>query len=329
MSNSEPVTRFVSDASADDVVIPFAVTPLDVRGRLVRLGRALDILLGNHGYPADVARAVGEAAALTALLGTALKFEGRFQLQTRTDGVIDMLVVDFDAPDRLRAFARFDAARLEAARVAGDATPAGLLGKGHLAFTIDQGPDMSRYQGLVALEGQGLEAAAHEYFLRSEQIPTLVRLAVGEVLGAGASGHWRAGGLIVQFLPDSPERRRMADLPPGDAPSGAQADAFREDDVWLEARALAATVEDHELVDPNLSSDRLLYRLFHERGVTVFEPTALRHACRCSRDGIQTMLKGFTKDERRDMVGEDGRIGVTCEFCGVKRDFDPSEVEAD
>lgn len=327
MSAATPVSRFVSDAGADDVVIPFAVTPLDVRGRLVRLGPALDILLGNHGYPADVARAVGEAAALTALLGTALKFEGRFQLQTRTDGVIDMLVVDFDAPDRLRAFARFDAEKLEAARATGNATPAGLLGKGHLAFTIDQGADMSRYQGLVALEGQGLEAAAHEYFLRSEQIPTLVRLAVGEILGAGANGHWRAGGLIVQFLPDSPERRRMADLPPGDAPSGAQVDEFREDDAWSEARALAATVEDHELVDPNLSSERLLYRLFHERGVTVFEPSVLRHACRCSRDGIQTMLKRFTKEERRDMVGEDGRIGVTCEFCGVKRDFDPSEVE--
>lgn len=329
MSAATPVSRFVSDAGADDVVIPFAVTPLDVRGRLVRLGPALDILLGNHGYPADVARAVGEAAALTALLGTALKFEGRFQLQTRTDGVIDMLVVDFDAPDRLRAFARFDAQRLEAARAAGNATPAGLLGKGHLAFTIDQGVDMSRYQGLVALEGQGLEAAAHEYFLRSEQIPTLVRLAVGEILGAGATGHWRAGGLIVQFLPDSPERRPMADLPPGDVPSGAQVDEFREDDAWSEARALAATVEDHELVDPNLSSERLLYRLFHERGVTVFEPSVLRHACRCSRDGIQTMLKRFTKQERRDMVGEDGRIGVTCEFCGVKRDFEPSEVEGE
>jgi molecular chaperone Hsp33 len=329
MSAATPVSRFVSDAGADDVVIPFAVTPLDVRGRLVRLGPALDILLGNHGYPADVARAVGEAAALTALLGTALKFEGHFQLQTRTDGVIDMLVVDFDAPDRLRAFARFDAEKLEAARATGNATPAGLLGKGHLAFTIDQGADMSRYQGLVALEGQGLEAAAHEYFLRSEQIPTLVRLAVGEILGAGATGHWRAGGLIVQFLPDSPERRRMADLPPGDAPSGAQVDEFREDDAWSEARALAATVEDHELVDPNLSSERLLYRLFHERGVTVFEPSVLRHACRCSRDGIQTMLKRFTKEERRDMVGEDGRIGVTCEFCGVKRDFEPSEVEGE
>ena len=333
MSGPAAASRPVSDRGEDDIVIPFAVTPLDVRGRLVRLGPALDVLLANHGYPDEVARAVGEAAALTALLGTSLKFDGRFQFQTRSDGVIDLLVVDFDAPDRLRAFARFDEEKLAAARTAGDATPAALLGKGHLAFTIDQGPDMSRYQGVVALEGQGLEAAAHEYFLRSEQIPTLVRLAVGEIMGAEATGRWRAGGLIVQFLPDSPERRRMEDLPPGDAPADVGPapgnDGFREDDAWSEARALAGTLEDHELVDPDLSSERLLYRLFHERGVTVFEPGALRHACRCSREGIETMLRQFTPQERRDMIGDDGRIGVTCEFCGVKREFEPASVEGD
>jgi molecular chaperone Hsp33 len=330
MTDNAQASRPVSDAGGDDLVIPFAVIPLDVRGRLVRLGPALDVLLANHGYPEPIARAVGEAAALTALLGTSLKFEGRFQLQTRSDGVIDMLVVDFDAPDRLRAFARFDAQRLAQAQAAGVASPADLLGKGHLAFTIDQGSDMSRYQGVVALQGQGLEAAAHEYFLRSEQIPTLVRLAVAELMtGAGAGPRWRAGGLIVQFLPDSPERRRMADLDPGDAPAGALAQEFTEDDAWSEARALAATVEDHELVDPALSSERLLYRLFHERGVTVYEAGALRHACRCSREGVERMLRGFSEQDRRDMVGENGRIGVTCEFCGVAREFDPAEVAGD
>lgn len=324
-----PLSRPVSDTTEDDVAIPFAVSALDVRGRLVRLGPALDVLLANHGYPVEVSRLIGEAAALTALLGTSLKFDGRFQLQTRSDGVVDMLVVDFDAPDRLRAFARFDAERLEAARAAGAVAPADLFGKGHLALTIDQGPDMSRYQGVVELEGQGLEAAAHQYFLRSEQIPTLVRLAVGEVLtGAGAQTAWRAGGLLVQFLPEAPERRRMADLHPGDAPEGAAGHDFEEDDAWSEAQALAATVEDHELVDPALSSERLLYRLFHERGVTVFDAAPLRHACRCSDAGIEAMLRQFTPQERRDMVGDDGRIGVTCEFCGVARSYEPGDFEA-
>jgi len=323
------MSRPVSDAASDDRALPYAVMPLDVRGRVVRLGPALDELLRNHAYPSEVARAVGEAAALTVLLGTALKMEGRFQLQTRTDGVIDLLVVDFDAPDRIRAFARFDADKLAAARDDNVATPAGLLGRGHLAFTIDRGPSVQRYQGVVALDGQGLEAAAHQYFLQSEQIPTLVRLAVGEIVGAQES-HWRAGGLIVQFLPDSPERRRMADLDPGDAPEGAaQPEPKAEDDAWLEAKALAGTVEDHELVDPDLSSERLLFRLFNERGVTVYEPQIVRHACRCSQDSIAAMLKSFTPQERQDMIADDGMISVTCEFCGTRRVFEPAEVEAE
>ncbi|MBH0619642.1 Hsp33 family molecular chaperone HslO, partial [Salmonella enterica] len=147
--------RPVSDLGHDDLVLPFAVTPLDIRGRVVRLGPAVDRILKQHNYPEAVSRLVGEAAALTALLGSSLKIDGRFQLQTKTDGAVDMLVVDFDAPDRLRAFARFDADRLAAA--ASHTSPAELLGQGHLALTIDQGADMSRYQGVVPLEGQGLE----------------------------------------------------------------------------------------------------------------------------------------------------------------------------
>lgn len=316
--------RPVDDRGRDDMVLPFAVEPLDLRGRIVRLGPAVDRILAQHAYPPQVARLVGEAAALTALLGASLKFEGRLQLQTKSDGVVDMLVVDFDTPDRLRAFARYDADRLATMPAA---APADLLGTGHLALTIDQGREASRYQGIVALEGQGLEAAAHQYFRQSEQIPTFVRLAVAQnITGGGAN--WRAGGLIVQFLPSSAARRRQRDLDPGDAPPGMSVSAdFHDDDAWVEAKALAATLEDHELVDPTLSSERLLYRLFHEHGVRVFEPQPLREACRCSRERIDAMLRSFTREERADMVGEDGRIGVTCEFCSTHRAFDPAEFE--
>ncbi len=312
----------------DDAVLPFSVEPLDVRGRAVRLGLALDTLVGRHGYPDAVARVIGEAAALTALLGSSLKFEGQFQLQTKTDGPIDLLVVDYDAPDRLRAFARFDAERVAAATAGGQARSGELLGQGHLALTIDQGPDMSRYQGVVALEGQSLEEAAHQYFRQSEQIPTRVRLAVAERFGGGAHGY-RAGGLLVQFLPKSPERRRQADLDPGDAPEGHVAREVDEDDAWVEARSLVDTIEDHELVDPAVGSERLLYRLFHERGVRVFEAQALREACRCSRERVVDMMRRFSPQDRRDMVGDDGRIGVTCEFCSRAYDIDPAEVEAE
>ena len=312
----------------DDRVLPFAVEALDVRGRIVRLGPSIDRLLSRHNYPEPVSHLLGEAVALTILLGSSLKMEGRFQMQTRTDGVVDMLVVDFEAPDRVRAYARFDADRI-AALHAHERKPAALLGRGHLGFTIDQGPDMSRYQGVVALDGQGLEAAAHQYFQQSEQIPTRVRLAVGETfVGEGGTSrhHWRAGGLIVQFLPTSPERQRQADLHPGDAPEGAQIMAQQEDDAWTEARSLVETVEDHELVDPNLSSEELLYRLFHERGVRVFEPQPVHEQCRCSRDRILSMLKSFSDEERQSMVGDDGRVGITCEFCSTRYFVEPADI---
>lgn len=311
----------------DDRVLPFAVEALDVRGRAVRLGPALDVLIARHGYPDAVARVVGEATALTALLGASLKFTGRFQLQTKTDGPIEMVVVDFDAPDRLRAFARFDTARVAAStQRTGD-----LLGRGHLALTIDQGPETSRYQGVVALDGQGFEEAAHQYFRQSEQIPTRVRLAVAEEVKGGSERAYRAGGLMVQFLPTSPERLRQADLDPGDVPAGhARAEAGPdEDDAWTEARALVDTIEDLELVDPGISSERLLYRLFHERGVRVFEAQPVREACRCSHERIMAMMRRFSPEDRRDMIGDDGRIRITCEFCSARYDLDPAAVEAE
>jgi molecular chaperone Hsp33 len=312
------ISRFVSDEDLDDTILPFAVEPLDLRGRVVKLGGSIDDILSRHGYPLPVAQLVGEAAALTVLLGSSLKIEGRFQLQTRSDGPVGMLVVDFDAPDKLRALARFDAGRLNGIAEAGT-----LLGHGHLAFTIDQGHEASRYQGIVALEGQGLEEAAHQYFRQSEQIPTHVRLAVAQnVTGAGAK--WRAGGLMLQFLPAAPERQRQADLHPGDAPVGIILDEVADDDAWTEAKALAATIEDHELVDPTLSSERLLYQLFHERGVKVFAPRKIQSACRCSDERIEAMLRRFSPAEREDMIGDNGKIGVTCEFCSTYREFDPS-----
>ena len=263
---------------------------------------------------------------LTTLLGTALKFEGRFILQAQTDGPVSFLVVDYQAPDRLRAYARFDAARLGDAQKSGMDSGA-LLGRGHLAMTIDQGPDMSRYQGLVALDGGSLEDAAHEYFLRSEQIPTRVRLAVGEEWRSNDGGkhRWRAGGMLMQFLPKAPERARQADLHPGDAPDGVEVHAVAEDDAWVEARSLIETVEDVELIDPELSGERLLFRLFHERGVRVFNPIALKAQCSCSRDAVAAMLKSFSPEDRADMV-KDEKVVVTCEFCSSVYEFTPDEA---
>jgi len=322
-------SRTPSDISADDTILPFEVAALDLRGRVVRLGPMVDEILTRHDYPVPVAKLLGEAIALTVLLGSALKIEGRFILQTQTDGAVDMLVVNYATPGKVRAYARFNAERVAQAVAEGTASAGSLLGRGHLAMTIDQGAETNRYQGLVALDGGSLEDAAHEYFLRSEQIPTRVRLAVAEEYRAGASGlrhRWRAGGILLQFLPKSPERMRQPDLDPGDAPEGIAADVVAEDDAWVEGRSLIATVEDLELIDPAVSSERLLFRLFHERGVRVFRSAAVTAECTCSRDSVAAMLRSFPKDDRDHMV-ENGAISVTCEFCNKTYVFKPGEVD--
>lgn len=317
----EAPSRPVSKEARDDRVAPFAVEALDLRGRLVRLGPTVDAILNHYEYPPQVARLLGEAIALAALLGSILESHGRFQLQTRSDGPVDMLVVDYDAPGKLRGFARFDASRLSEIT---DPAPAALLGRGHLALTIEREEDAARYQGVVPLEGESLAEAAHTYFRQSEQIPSFVRLAVAEVVTPQGRS-WRAGGLLLQYLPVAGARVR--DLAPGDAPDDGEIALDEQDDAWTEGQALAGTLEDHELVDPSLSGERLLYRLFHERGVKVFNERALEEFCRCSTERIERLLKSFTPQERADMVGDDGRIGVTCEFCATFRSFDPADFD--
>ena len=329
MSVSDELDRLGVLPAGRDAVLPYAVEPLDVRGRAVLMGPVLDTILKRHAYPAPVSRLLAEAATLVSLLGTSLKFEGRFTLQTTSDGPVSMLVVDFATPDGLRACAQFDEEAVKRAEAGGKADSATLLGKGHLAMTVDQGAAMNRYQGIVALDGASLEEVAHRYFAQSEQIPTVVRLAVGEVLerqeGRAPAHSWIAGGVLAQFLPEAPERMRQPDLAPGDAPEGAETSSHEEDDAWTEARALVETLRDDELTDPAITAEQVLFRLFNERGVRIFEPQPLADRCRCSDERIRAMLKGFTDEERDDMT-VDGRIEVTCRFCNTRYNYSADEV---
>lgn len=317
--------------SGDDRVLPFQVEALDARGRAVQLGPMLDTIMARHDYPEPVARLLAETVALTVLIGTSLKFDGKFIVQTRSDGPVDLLVADFTAPDAVRAYARFDEEALAGAVAANRLEPHQLLGKGILAFTIDQGAHMQRYQGIVELNGATLEEIAGTYFRQSEQIPTKVRLSVAQLYTAGDSGdtrhHWRAGGMIVQFLPDAPDRMRRPDLPGGDAPEGFEDIDFEDDDSWVEAETMVSSVDADELTDPQVGPERLLYRLFHERGVRVFEPVPVFDRCSCSREKIGSVLDNFTAEEVEASV-ENGVIAVTCEFCSTQYTFDPDEVGA-
>lgn len=316
--------------AGDDQVVPFQVEGLDARGRAVQLGPMLDSILERHDYPEPVARLLAEAITLTVLLGTSLKFEGKLIVQTQGDGPVDLLVADFSTPDSLRAYARYDEKALAEAVAQGRLEPQELLGRGILAFTIDQGGHTQRYQGIVELNGATLEEIAKAYFRQSEQIPTEVRLAAAQLYARDQAGshdhHWRAGGVILQFLPEAEERMRSRDLPGGDVPEDhEEIDQPDEDEDWQEAKALMETIADDELADPQVGSERLLYRLFHERGVRVFEPVAVRDHCSCSREKIRSVLLGFDEEELAESV-ENGKISVKCEFCSASYEFDPEEI---
>ncbi|MEW7007127.1 Hsp33 family molecular chaperone [Lentilitoribacter sp. EG35] len=314
--------------SGDDHVVPFQVEGLDVRGRVVQLGPMLDQILSRHNYPDLVAQLLAEAAVLTVLLGTSLKFEGRLILQTKGDGPVELLVADFQAPDALRAYAQFDQAKLDLAIADGMNQPHQLLGKGVMAFTIDQGAHMQRYQGIVEMKGETLSDMAETYFRQSEQIPTEIKLGIAELItkeeDATSQHQWRAGGLLMQFLPHSPDRMRQADLPGGDVPHGSQEASHAEDDVWVEAKALLQTVKANELTDPQIGSERLLYRLFHERGVRIYDAQKVDDRCSCSREKLFGVLSKMEPDELQE-TAIDGKISVVCEFCSTEHAFTMSD----
>ncbi|CAN7155005.1 Hsp33 family molecular chaperone [Neorhizobium sp. LjRoot104] len=317
------------DFAGDDRVVPFQVDGLDVRGRAVQLGPLLNSILSRHEYPGPVARLLAEAIVLTALLGTSLKFDGKFTVQTKGDGPVDLLVADFSTPDSLRAYARYDEEALAEAVKEGRTSPPDLLGRGVLAFTIDQGRGMQPYQGIVPMDGSSLEEIAGVYFRQSEQIPTKVRLGVAELFDRDGDGkprhNWRAGGLVAQFLPQAPERMRQPDLHGGD---GDERDfEFAEDDSWAEARTLVETIDTDELTDPRVAIERLLFRLFHERGVRVYAPHTVFDRCSCSRDKIKGVLSGFSAEEI-EASEEDGEIAVTCEFCSTTYRYKADEFAA-
>ncbi|MEM8936340.1 MAG: Hsp33 family molecular chaperone [Pseudomonadota bacterium] len=286
----------------DDFILPFQVGDGAVRGRIIRLADAIDDILAPHAFPPEVAALAGETACLVSLCGAALKFDGRLILQAQGAGPAHMVVADYASDGALRATAQFDEealAGLEAPRSAG-----ALLGKGHIAMTVDQGPDMERYQGVTPLEGDTMAAIGVGYFAQSEQIPTALKLAVGRIAAPGETERWRAGGVMAQLTPAEGGVRG--------APSATDPD---DEESWLRAAAFIDTIADDELLDPAISAERLLYRLFHEDGVRVFDPQPVRAQCRCNSDKIAAVLGRYDADTLGDMTEADGAVHVTCEFC--------------
>jgi molecular chaperone Hsp33 len=280
----------------DDVVSAFQIEGLPVRGRVVRLGAAVNEVLTRHDYPEPVANLLGEACALAALVGSSLKFEGRLIIQAQGDGPVRYVVVDYDTSGGLRGYCRFDPEEVAKASE-GFARPGAktLLGGGVFIMTLDQGADMDRYQGVTPIEGETLALCAEQYFQQSEQTPTRVRLAVGQV-DTGEGPSWRAGGILIQSIA-------------GDETRGETKEA------WTHAQAFFETTGEDELIDPTIDSPTLLWRLFNEDGVRLLEEKPMRAFCRCSDERIAVVMDSFSAEEVADMVEPDGKIHVTCEYC--------------
>lgn len=290
-------------AAGDDLVQPFQIERSSLRGRLVRLGGALDWVLARHAYPDAVAGLLGETVALTALLASGLKYDGVFSVQTTGNGAVPTMLADMTSAGNLRGYAKVAPERLPQDDGPTNPVP-GLIGQGHLAFTVDQGPHTERYQGLVALTGATLSDCVRHYFRQSEQIDAGLRLALGRRRDA-----WRAGALMLQRLPDG-----------APAPLGSD-----QEDDWRRAMVLMESATDDELLDPELPPTDLLYRLFHEDGVRVFAPLSLSGRCRCSRTRVEGMLRSLPTDAIDDFA-VDGALTVTCEFCNHVYRFDKADV---
>ncbi|MDQ8755481.1 Hsp33 family molecular chaperone HslO [Sphingosinicella sp. LHD-64] len=303
---SEPVSHAASAANVD-VAIGFALPGRHARGRLVRLGPVLDEVLSAHAYPAPIARILSEALTLTALLGAMLKDAGgQLTLQAQTEaGIIDLLVADYRNGE-LRGYVRFDAERLAETAVLPSLVD--LFGKGYLAVTFDQAVSNERYQGIVPLEGESLAEAAQHFFSQSEQIPSLVRLAVDD------TGHV-AGGILLQHLPEGEEGRERLHT-------------RLDHPEWDHVRILAETVREGELTDRALSLETLLWRLFHdEEEVRVLAAQPLVRGCRCSAEHIRSVISRFAPEERAEMIDTEGVIRVDCEFCSRSFPIRLSDLE--
>ena len=292
---------------SDDLAAAFQIDGWPVRGRLVRLGGAIDTILAAHAYPEPVAALLGEACALAALIGSSLKFDGRLLVQAQGDGPVRYVVADYGTDGTLRGYCRYDEAEVAEASK-GFARPGAqtLLGKGVFVMTLDRGPDFERTQGITPIEGESLSLCAEHYFQQSEQVPTKVRLAVGQVQ-TEAGAQWRAGGAMIQLIA-------------GDAARGST------EEVWDRTRALFGTLADDELVDPMISPETLLFRLFHEDGVRLEGAKALSAVCRCSKERLVAVMQSFPPEDRAEMVEDDGMIHATCEYCSTVYKIEPSEI---
>lgn len=318
--------------SGDDTILPFGLERAGIRGRVARLDATLVRILEQHRYPVQVSALVAEAVMLTALIGQAIKLRWKLSLQVRGEGPVRLIATDYFAPEeagrpaRMRAYAAFDHGEVVSSR----ADPFSLLGEGIFGVIIDQGEDMRPYQGVTPLAGGGLAACAETYFAQSEQLATRFHVEAARSEAPGRVPQWRAGGLMLQQLPD--------DL--GSAPEGPSAahGLMTADEVaamgsgeedWARVNHLMRTVETHELLGPHLPMEELLLRLFHEERPRAWPWQPVEFGCTCSPERVARALAGYSAADIAGMTTEDGRVTADCQFCSAHYEFDPAMLGAE
>lgn len=321
----------------DDTILPFQLDASDIRGRVVRLDGVLDQILSQHDYPSVIEALVAEVALITALIGQSIKLRWKLSVQIRGDGPARIVAADYYAPQaegetaRMRAYASFDAERLAAEQGAA-AAPVDLIGKGYFAILIDQGPDMVPYQGITPLTGAPLVECAQTYFAQSEQLATRFALAFGQSQAPGEALSWRAGGVMLQHLPDAEPLK-------GDAEASSSTGLLSSDDIldgaraenWTRVNTLLNTVEEMELVGPHVQPTEMIYRLFHEEQPRVYDPQVVRFGCGCSADRVRDAMSIYSAKDIRSMTTAEGMVTADCQFCGAHYELDPATLgfEAD
>ena len=321
-------------STPDDTILPFQLDRAGMRGRVVRLDTTLQAILSQHRYPVPVSALVAEATLLTALIGQTMKLRWRFSIQVRGDGPVRLIATDYFAPAnegepaKIRAYAGYDAGDVASSRLSAFQ----MLGKGVIGVTIDQGKGMTPYQGITPLVGTSLADGAQTYFAQSEQLATRFAVLGAEVQEPGQDPHWRAGGVMLQQMPN--EGGITPDAPSGDeglmSPDDVVAMGDRSDD-WNRVNMLLETVESHELIGPHVSPERLLTRLFHEETPRVFPAQPVQFGCTCSRERVEAAMHQYSAKDLRHMTTEDGELTADCQFCGAHYVFDPTKLgfEAD
>jgi len=308
----------------DDSVLPFQLDRADVRGRFARVDGALARILSRHAYPPAIEELVAEAVLLTALIGQAIKLRWKLSLQIRGNGPARLIATDYYAPEtegapaRLRAYASFDAERLDP-----EGPGFAQIGQGFFAILIDQGAGNLPYQGITPIAGGALAACAETYFAQSEQLPT--RFATAH--GRDEAGNRRAGGIMLQVMPKaSPGAAAAAEAPEDGLLRATDLLGGAEGEDWARVNILLDTVEAGELTGPEVQPPDVLVRLFHEEGPRAFPAQPLRFGCTCSEDRVRASLSIYSARDIATMTTPEGTVTADCQFCGAHYVLDPATV---